>query len=165
MEWTSLFRLLSLVLRPLTNTTVYYSEVNYTTIWNALDYPVAVLPVTTVDPVIDIKQPPHKFLSEADKRVYELCSSTIWCHFVEHYLIYPNLALRWTSSFRGHTHSTATGRTNPGRRGDHRDGRNCRRSDQENASVYIGQGMLCCLILYNKGEQLPWTLSTTAVNI
>lgn len=49
----------------------------YTTIWNGLDYPAAVFPVTTVDPVVDVKKPPHKFLSEADKQVYELCLSIV----------------------------------------------------------------------------------------
>jgi len=51
---------------------------SYTVIWNALDYPAAVLPVTTVDPAIDVKKPPHNFLSETDKRVYELYDPTIF---------------------------------------------------------------------------------------
>jgi hypothetical protein len=54
-----------------------YSVTSYTVIWNALDYPAAVFPVTTVDSAIDVKKPPHTFLSETDKRVYELCSSCV----------------------------------------------------------------------------------------
>jgi amidase len=53
-----------------------YRHVNYTAIWNGLDYPAAVFPVTTVDPVVDVKKPPHKFMTETDKQVYELCPST-----------------------------------------------------------------------------------------
>jgi len=44
----------------------------YTALWNALDYPVAVVPVTTVDPALDVQHAtPHEFRSEDDKWVYE----------------------------------------------------------------------------------------------
>jgi amidase len=42
-------------------------------VWNVLDYPGYVFPVTTVDPVLDIAKPAHEFLSDVDKTVYELC--------------------------------------------------------------------------------------------
>lgn len=51
------------------------SDMNYTNVWNVLDYPATVFPVTTVDPAVDVKKAPHVFISKADKRVYELCSS------------------------------------------------------------------------------------------
>ncbi|KDQ07867.1 hypothetical protein BOTBODRAFT_119464 [Botryobasidium botryosum FD-172 SS1] len=43
----------------------------YTTIWNALDYTVAVLPVTYVDPKLDVQHPPHKFRNHEDQWIYE----------------------------------------------------------------------------------------------
>jgi len=45
---------------------------DYTTIWNCLDYPALVFPVTKVDPMLDAKQPAHEFLSEEDKKNYAL---------------------------------------------------------------------------------------------
>jgi amidase len=62
-----------------------HSDVNYTCVWNGLDYPAAVFPVTTVDPAIDMKKAPHMFISEADKLLYQLCSSIV-CHCAEHIL-------------------------------------------------------------------------------
>lgn len=50
-----------------------YSSAEYTCIWNALDYPACVFPVTEVDPVLDQPKPAHQFLSKADQSVYELC--------------------------------------------------------------------------------------------
>jgi hypothetical protein len=46
---------------------------NYTTVWNTLDYPAAVFPVTTVDSALDGKEPPHSFYDDFDKTVYEMC--------------------------------------------------------------------------------------------
>lgn len=48
-------------------------------LFNALDYPACVFPVTTVDPQLDRPAAPHKFLSEADKAIFELCESTLTC--------------------------------------------------------------------------------------
>ncbi|KAG2134391.1 general amidase [Suillus bovinus] len=45
---------------------------NYTTVWNALDYPAAIFPVTTVDPTLDGKKPPHSFYDDFDKDIYEM---------------------------------------------------------------------------------------------
>ncbi|KAG1757530.1 general amidase [Suillus lakei] len=45
---------------------------NYTTVWNTLDYPAAIFPVTTVDSTLDGKEPPHSFYDDFDKSVYEL---------------------------------------------------------------------------------------------
>jgi len=46
---------------------------DYTTVWNGLDYPGLIIPVTTVDPVLDKVNPPHKFLSPEDEEAYKLC--------------------------------------------------------------------------------------------
>lgn len=51
------------------------SSAEYTMVWNALDYPACVFPVTKVDPVLDQPRSAHQFLSEADQRVYELYDS------------------------------------------------------------------------------------------
>jgi amidase len=51
------------------------NNAEYTLIWNALDYPACVFPVTKVDPVLDQPKPAHQFLSKADQRVYELYDS------------------------------------------------------------------------------------------
>ncbi|KAG2111804.1 general amidase [Suillus cothurnatus] len=46
--------------------------VDYTAVWNALDYPAAIFPVTTVDSILDGKVPPHDFYNDFDKDVYEM---------------------------------------------------------------------------------------------
>jgi hypothetical protein len=51
-----------------------YSSAEYTLIWNTLDYPACVFPVTEVDPVLDQPKPAHLFLSNVDQMVYELCT-------------------------------------------------------------------------------------------
>jgi amidase len=51
-----------------------HSDADYTAVWNGLDYATAVFPVSTVHAAVDMKKPPHAFLSEADKRNYELCA-------------------------------------------------------------------------------------------
>jgi amidase len=56
-----------------------YRSVDYTLVWNVLDYPACVFPVTKVDSVLDRPKPPHKFLSEADQKTYELCASCFLC--------------------------------------------------------------------------------------
>jgi amidase len=57
------------------HTNSFHSSAEYTLIWNALDYPACVFPVTKVDPVLDQPKPAHDFLSEQDRVVYELCTS------------------------------------------------------------------------------------------
>ncbi|KAF8264302.1 general amidase [Lactarius quietus] len=52
-----------------------YKSVAYTLIWNVLDYPACVFPVTKVDSVLDQPKPAHEFLSEADQKTYELYDS------------------------------------------------------------------------------------------
>jgi amidase len=47
---------------------------DYTMIWNALDYVALTIPVTKVDQVLDVKKPPHKFLSNDDQKNYEFCT-------------------------------------------------------------------------------------------
>ncbi|KAI0651823.1 general amidase [Trametes meyenii] len=44
----------------------------YTMVWSVLDYTCCAFPVTTVNPALDGKRPPHTFLSENDKENYEL---------------------------------------------------------------------------------------------
>ena len=48
------------------NADPFYSSVEYTLIWNALDYSACAFPVTNVDPVLDQPKPVHNFLSEQD---------------------------------------------------------------------------------------------------
>lgn len=45
----------------------------YTTVFNALDYPACIIPVSKVDSALDAKKPPHGFLNTTDKSNYELC--------------------------------------------------------------------------------------------
>ncbi|PIL31996.1 hypothetical protein GSI_06700 [Ganoderma sinense ZZ0214-1] len=44
----------------------------YTIIWNTMDYPALIIPVTTVDPALDAKPTRESFWSEDDKIVYEM---------------------------------------------------------------------------------------------
>jgi hypothetical protein len=60
---------------PRHNAHSFYSNAQYTFIWNGLDYPGCVFPVTKVDPLLDQPKGPHQFLSKEDQRVYELCTS------------------------------------------------------------------------------------------
>ncbi|TFY81574.1 hypothetical protein EWM64_g2435 [Hericium alpestre] len=48
---------------------------DYTMIWNCLDYTALVFPVTQVDTTLDQPKPPHEFLSEKDKAIYNLYDS------------------------------------------------------------------------------------------
>jgi hypothetical protein len=41
--------------------------------WNALNYPAMVIPVTRVSQELDVKQPPHEFLHERDRKNYDWC--------------------------------------------------------------------------------------------
>jgi hypothetical protein len=56
---------------PSPGTNCRYS--NYTTVWNGLDYPASIFPVTTVDPTLDAKNPLRKFYDDVDKTIYEMC--------------------------------------------------------------------------------------------
>ena len=115
--------------------TCKYRVTSYTVIWNALDCPAAVLPVTNVDPAIDVKKPPHNFISETDEQVYELCMSFVRLPFNWACLIDYNFTLRWPSHFQRHPHSNTAGRTNLGRWSSHTHGRNCRCNAQEAVST------------------------------
>ncbi|KAF8665462.1 hypothetical protein AX16_000480 [Volvariella volvacea WC 439] len=55
-----------------------YKDANYTTVWNVLDYSALCIPVTKVDPALDIKQPPHKFYDEFDEENYKLYDSALF---------------------------------------------------------------------------------------
>ncbi|KAG6840840.1 hypothetical protein C0991_003787 [Blastosporella zonata] len=46
----------------------------YTLVWNVLDYPALVIPVSKVDQTLDAQRAPHDFLSDMDKLVHELCA-------------------------------------------------------------------------------------------
>ncbi|KAG5727460.1 Acetamidase [Termitomyces sp. T112] len=48
------------------------SYLGYTMVWNFLDCPALAIPVSRVDPAVDVKRPAHKFLSDLDKSIYEL---------------------------------------------------------------------------------------------
>ncbi|RDB19727.1 Acetamidase [Hypsizygus marmoreus] len=54
------------------------TSANYTLVWNVLDYPALVIPVSRVDQELDTKQPAHKFLSEDDKANYEAYDPAIY---------------------------------------------------------------------------------------
>ncbi|OCH96445.1 general amidase [Obba rivulosa] len=49
-----------------------FKYTNYTMVWNALDYPACIFPVTRVDPELDAQQPRQEFLNEKDKESYEI---------------------------------------------------------------------------------------------
>ena len=51
----------------------HHSLAAYTTVFNVLDYPAAVIPVTRVDPVLDVPAEKHEFRHVEDKVVYEMC--------------------------------------------------------------------------------------------
>ncbi|KAL0951472.1 hypothetical protein HGRIS_008160 [Hohenbuehelia grisea] len=53
---------------------------DYTMIWNLLDYTALVVPVTKVDPSIDVKKPPHEFLNPKDKETYELYDPNVFAN-------------------------------------------------------------------------------------
>lgn len=42
--------------------------------WNALDYPALVIPVSKVNPSLDFKRLRQDFLSKSDKENYDLCT-------------------------------------------------------------------------------------------
>ncbi|KAF7762070.1 hypothetical protein Agabi119p4_8663 [Agaricus bisporus var. burnettii] len=43
----------------------------YTTVWNILDYPAIAIPVTTVDPILDVKRERSSFYNEDDRTNWE----------------------------------------------------------------------------------------------
>ncbi|EJD42742.1 general amidase [Auricularia subglabra TFB-10046 SS5] len=49
-----------------------YRLAAYTTVFNVLDYPAAVIPITRVDPVLDAPAEKHEFRHVEDKVVYEM---------------------------------------------------------------------------------------------
>ncbi|KAG9314391.1 hypothetical protein JVU11DRAFT_5188 [Chiua virens] len=67
-RWCPLFSLSS---RP-QHGTVVTRYTNYTTVWNALDYPASTFPVTLVDPSIDVKQPRESFIDAFDRAIHEM---------------------------------------------------------------------------------------------
>ena len=44
----------------------------YTIIWNTMDYPALVIPVTTVDPAIDVRSARDIFWSEDDDAIHNM---------------------------------------------------------------------------------------------
>ncbi|KAM6501200.1 general amidase [Amanita muscaria] len=50
----------------------------YTAVWNSLDYPAFVLPVTRVSPELDPKLPPPVFYSDRDKQLYDFYEPDIF---------------------------------------------------------------------------------------
>ena len=45
----------------------------YTSVWNVLDYPALVIPISKVDSNLDKQKPAHVFLSKADEANYKTC--------------------------------------------------------------------------------------------
>ena len=45
----------------------------YTIIWNTMDYPALIIPVTKVDPTVDTKPTRESFWSEEDEVVHNMC--------------------------------------------------------------------------------------------
>ncbi|KAI0033148.1 general amidase [Vararia minispora EC-137] len=54
------------------------SYTQYTGVFNLLDYPSCVFPVTRVDPAIDVKKRAHRFLNKRDERCYRLYDPELW---------------------------------------------------------------------------------------
>ncbi|KAG8771101.1 hypothetical protein FRC12_003861 [Ceratobasidium sp. 428] len=50
----------------------------YTSLWNALDYTVGVIPVTVVDPELDKPVPPHDFYSDEDRDIYHMYNPEVY---------------------------------------------------------------------------------------
>ncbi|KAG8725405.1 hypothetical protein FRC09_000046 [Ceratobasidium sp. 395] len=50
----------------------------YTSLWNALDYTVGVIPVTVVDPELDKPAPPHDFYSDVDRDIYYMYKPEVY---------------------------------------------------------------------------------------
>lgn len=48
--------------------------------FNLLDYSALVIPVSKVDPKIDVVKAPHEFYNEMDKANYELCEFCLVVH-------------------------------------------------------------------------------------
>jgi len=55
-----------------------FSYPYYTVVWNALDYTVSILPVTTVDPAIDAKQPRENFIDAVDQAVHDMYEPEVY---------------------------------------------------------------------------------------
>lgn len=75
----------------------HHSYVAYTMVWNVLDYPALVIPVSRVDPALDVKKPAHEFLSDLDKSIYELC---VYCSFIWSAFTDMNLCLDEPETFK-----------------------------------------------------------------
>lgn len=57
---------------PLLETSKWWG---YTSVFNLLDYPSIVFPVTAVDPLVDVRQEGYQPMNERDKYNFELCMS------------------------------------------------------------------------------------------
>ncbi|KZV89606.1 general amidase [Exidia glandulosa HHB12029] len=57
-----------------------YRLASYTTVFNVLDYPTCVVPVTRVHPALDAKIPAHEFRNIEDKIVYEMYSPEVFAN-------------------------------------------------------------------------------------
>ncbi|KAG9076582.1 hypothetical protein FRC06_009428 [Ceratobasidium sp. 370] len=54
------------------------SSAFYTSLWNAVDYTVGLLPVTVVDPELDKSVPPHDFYSDEDRDTYHMYKPEVY---------------------------------------------------------------------------------------
>lgn len=50
----------------------------YTRVYNVLDYPVVIIPVSQVDQVIDVKAPPEQYFSVTDRELHEWYDPTLF---------------------------------------------------------------------------------------
>ncbi|KAH9946646.1 general amidase [Amylocystis lapponica] len=48
---------------------------SYTMVWNSMNCPSLVIPITKVDPILDVKPPPYQFLCAIDEEIYGLYDS------------------------------------------------------------------------------------------
>lgn len=58
---------------------VSFRDAFYTSLWNALDYSAVTFPVTTVDPVLDVRVPRDDFHNHEDEHIYQWCEYLLLC--------------------------------------------------------------------------------------
>ena len=64
-------------------------------IWNALDYPALVIPVSRVKQTLDVKRPLQQFYSEKDRKHYESCNMPSYASQTRDLIgIYPKMSPR-----------------------------------------------------------------------
>jgi hypothetical protein len=105
---------------PNQNTTIRSAD--YTIVWNALDYPASIFPVTAVDPVLDVKESRASFVDDFDQKIHEMCTSVASTAIESSFL---NLS-RSSGGFQERSHLLATCWAHFGGGSCYRDDRNRR---------------------------------------